>query len=574
VSATSEIPLVNVAAPDGHVLVAAVARPPGSGPFPVVVVLHGSEGFRPHYLDLAKKLADGGFIALAGAWFSGSQSGTGRSFQDVIPCPRCPEFQGAVPPALKYVSALVDAARKLPDVRADRVGLFGHSAGAAMAVLSASTGVGAQALVASGAGYTRGGRGGTPLIQLARDVAAPILILHGTADDQASVEGAREYERALRDLGKIVEVEYLEGAPHAMTFRPETAARIQERAIAFYRAHLLGTGTPVASGAPVASPRVAAAPEPSTRLSGSSYTGSLFDAHAHLIRSAMPSRAGGPPAPGAGPPGAVRGPMRGPGSPSAGGKAQGGEIAPQELVDRLRAAGVSGAFLFGAPSMMQRRNQEWVYAFVAVPHDPSKKGPVFNDEKAGWIEQQVRTEGARGIGELPLRHRPTGNAHAADAPAVLKIYDVAARLNVPVTVHVEHEYSRELERAVAHNRRAIIIWAHVGSGPPSLARELMRRHPNLYADISTRNPIFKMGIPVEQNSISASDGRIKDEWRTLFEEFPDRFLLGLDINNAERLQVLDQLVAYYRSVLGQLAPATAEKIAFRNARRLVGLESP
>jgi len=52
-----------------------------------------------------------------------------------------------------------------------------------------------------------------------------------------------------------------------------------------------------------------------------------------------------------------------------------------------------------------------------------------------------------------------------------------------------------------------------------------------------------------------------------------RFLLGLDINNAERLQVLDQLVAYYRLVLGQLAPATAEKLAFKNARRLLGLDS-
>lgn len=143
---------------------------------------------------------------------------------------------------------------------------------------------------------------------------------------------------------------------------------------------------------------------------------------------------------------------------------------------------------------------------------------------------------------------------------------------MPVTVHVEHEYSRELERAVAQNPKTTIVWAHVGSGPPTLARELMRRYPNLYADLSTRNPVFRMGIPLETNSLTGTDGRLKDEWRAAFDEFPDRFLLGLDVNNTERLQQLAELVSYYRAVLGQLPPAIAEKIAYRNARRLIGLE--
>ena len=31
---------------------------------------------------------------------------------------------------------------------------------------------------------------------------------------------------------------------------------------------------------------------------------------------------------------------------------------------------------------------------------------------------------------LPLRHRPTGNAHAAHGPVILKIHELAARHNV------------------------------------------------------------------------------------------------------------------------------------------------
>jgi hypothetical protein len=44
----------------------------------------------------------------------------------------------------------------------------------------------------------------------------------------------------------------------------------------------------------------------------------------------------------------------------------------------------------------------------------------------------------------------------------------------------------------------------------------------------------KMGIPVDQNSITDTSGRLKEEWRAVFEELPDRFLVGLDINNPDR----------------------------------------
>ena len=100
----------------------------------------------------------------------------------------------------------------------------------------------------------------------------------------------------------------------------------------------------------------------------------------------------------------------------------------------------------------------------------------------------------------------------------------------------------------------------------------MRRYANLYADLSTRNPIIKMGIPVDQNSLTDGGGRLKPDWKSLFEEFPDRFMVGLDVNNTERMQQIDDLVAYYRRVLGQLPASIAEELAFRNARRLLKLD--
>jgi hypothetical protein len=46
--------------------------------------------------------------------------------------------------------------------------------------------------------------------------------------------------------------------------------------------------------------------------------------------------------------------------------------------------------------------------------------------------------------------------------------------------------------------------------------------------------------------------------------------LGIDLNN-ERYTLLVQLISYYRSVLGQLTPPTAEKIAYKNAQKLLKL---
>ena len=62
---------LTVTVPDLGVMRAAIARPPGAGPFPAVLVLHGTHGFAQQYVEWASDLASGGFIAVAACWFSG-----------------------------------------------------------------------------------------------------------------------------------------------------------------------------------------------------------------------------------------------------------------------------------------------------------------------------------------------------------------------------------------------------------------------------------------------------------------------------------------------------------------------
>lgn len=56
---------ISATAPGLGEMPAAVARPAGAGPFPTVVLLHGTHGFAREYVELAQAFARGGFLAVA-----------------------------------------------------------------------------------------------------------------------------------------------------------------------------------------------------------------------------------------------------------------------------------------------------------------------------------------------------------------------------------------------------------------------------------------------------------------------------------------------------------------------------
>lgn len=227
---------IEVVAPNSRKLLAAVYRPQGAGPFPVVAVLHGSSGFEPAYLSLAEDLARGGFIVVVGCWFSGS-FGRGAT-TDVVPCPDAPAFGGANLDTIGYALALVEAAATQPGARADRVGLFGHSRGAQAALLITSTVGRVQAVVAS-AGAGSGGAIDTPPLTLVAGLQAPVLLLHGTADRTVDVQHSRAYTEEARALGKTVEAHYYEGADHPLPFLRTTRQDVRQRAIGYFQQYLL-----------------------------------------------------------------------------------------------------------------------------------------------------------------------------------------------------------------------------------------------------------------------------------------------------------------------------------------------
>ena len=226
----------------GLVIQAAVARPSGTGPFPAVLVLHGTHGFARQYVEWANDLARGGFVAVAGCWFSGGGGPGAKAVTPPIPCPEIPPLgSGNNPDAVHVVDALVQATRGLPSVRADRVALVGHSRGAGI-TQQYLLGIGkVQAVVLHSSGYAL-----APWDRAA-EFNVPILIMHGTADGPADgggpstgVELARQFEAALRGIQRPVEATYCEGCGHNTFFTNSTQRKDEVKGmIEFLRRHLL-----------------------------------------------------------------------------------------------------------------------------------------------------------------------------------------------------------------------------------------------------------------------------------------------------------------------------------------------
>lgn len=228
---------ITVAVPDFAVMRAAIARPPGTGPFPAVLLLHGTHGFARQYVEWASALARGGFIVVAGCWFSGGGGAGASEVTPPIPCPDVPPLGSGNYPAVRLVDALVQATRALPDVRADRLALVGHSRGAGEATLKYLLAIGnVQAAVLHSSGYA------LKPWERAAEFSVPILLMHGTADSNGAntqFRLARDFEMALRANNKPVETAYCEGCGHN-TFFTNSAQHDDElkRMTEFLRRHL------------------------------------------------------------------------------------------------------------------------------------------------------------------------------------------------------------------------------------------------------------------------------------------------------------------------------------------------
>ncbi len=235
----------SVQAPEVGTILMAVARPAGSGPFPAIIILHGSHGFAREYVQLGKELSRDGFVTVAACWFAPG-SGLGMRYISPLGCPRATPAMSShqSEQAARTVDLVVRAVRALPDVKADRIALFGHSRGGGAAWDQVLRGGEAQAVILSSAGYPDG------LIQRAARFGAPLLILHGENDDprdggsaMTNVARARAFQAALQRANRPVEaVFYPKGRHNGLFADPRQHADQVRQIRAFLQKYLRADG--------------------------------------------------------------------------------------------------------------------------------------------------------------------------------------------------------------------------------------------------------------------------------------------------------------------------------------------
>ena len=239
--------------------------PPGDGPFPAILLLHGSEGGPSGWSHrLAVMFAAHGFLAYPHSYSRGGNAWNAGSIIDV--------------PLDRTVQAL-DALRAFPHA-GPRIGLYGVSRGAEHALLLATLleqhGLRSVEAIAvhsppdvichgfnSAAWRDKGDPGWQahdpghrawtwqgssehllPTTPLAvEQISAPLFISHGTEDRVWSVEMTRRLEQRLTLGGKNAEIHYLTGQDHMVDGATENA--LNDKLLDFFELTLTGPTRPM-----------------------------------------------------------------------------------------------------------------------------------------------------------------------------------------------------------------------------------------------------------------------------------------------------------------------------------------
>lgn len=191
-----------------------LAQPDQAGNYPIVLVLHGSEGFKDHHKAYADSIAEQGYIAFAWCWF-GCDSRT--SMADV---------------GTRDFNYVLHYLKELPDADPDKCGIIGFSAGAAMS-LYLGTAINNLSVIVEYYGINRIPSGATKLVSenngtvnvnLSK-LAPPLLIVQGTADRITTMNEVLGMVEQLDNMDKIYDTLYCSGATHSFNWPDASGER-------------------------------------------------------------------------------------------------------------------------------------------------------------------------------------------------------------------------------------------------------------------------------------------------------------------------------------------------------------
>jgi predicted TIM-barrel fold metal-dependent hydrolase len=254
----------------------------------------------------------------------------------------------------------------------------------------------------------------------------------------------------------------------------------------------------------------------------------------------------------------------------------------QEFIKTMDSVGIEQTVLFlgGTGSREASELQKYSDRFVLFFAGPAandavrakiKTGdPKAVEEMLADYERALQSGLYSGLGEIYAYHSERPTKLAPDSPAIRGLLELVTRYGIPISIHCTADGKPEMERALKSHPKATVIWAHTGTFlSPAAMMDLLQAHPNLYFELAIKNKRLRIDrYPI------LSGMTLREDWRQLFESYPERFFLGFDFpgtgpNHGTPLETAADSAEFFRTILMQLNPSTARKIAYQNARAIL-----
>jgi len=188
-----------------------------------------------------------------------------------------------------------------------------------------------------------------------------------------------------------------------------------------------------------------------------------------------------------------------------------------------------------------------------------------------------------GVGEIGIYHfkklpHQKMIAYPPNFEPFLKILNLIAQKRVWLDLHAEPiDHADEsyedilfggLELWFRLNPDLKLILSHTAMTNPSNARGILQTYPNVMMNIKFE----KYGIWEKLGPIVSPERKLYEDWAALFEEMPERFMIGTDeVSGVREFNVetyRKRINQVRRILLGAINPDAARLIAHENARKL------
>ena len=226
-------------------------------------------------------------------------------------------------------------------------------------------------------------------------------------------------------------------------------------------------------------------------------------------------------------------------------------LPPPEAIKVLRQAGLRKAFVSSSSDdgtqMLFKAAPDLVVPVLRPYRSRGETSSWVKDPTVvAHVEARLKANTYAGIGEFHVYGAD------ADLPVMRRMVELARERKIFLHAHSDAD---AVERMFKQDPQATVLWAHSGFDQADKVRAMLAKHKTLWADLAFR-------------SDHAPSGQLTAQWRQLFLDYPDRFMVGTDTYTPERWHYVVEHAAYSRKWLADLPADLADNIAFRNAEQL------